>query len=113
MYYLVLIKENTVSIIRNYKARPQFMAVLFAYLKQNDIKYIENVDDITFNGKYCLPTGLKTFQIIEATVGEDGYVFKGERCLRPVSELHVVYYKYSSKNDKYSINKQIKNLNDL
>jgi len=89
------------------------MPVLFAYLKQNDIKYVEETNDVITSGKYCLPIGLRTFQIVDATVGEDGYVFKGERCLRPISELHVVHYKYSSVGDKYHLNKELKLNADL
>ena len=113
MYYLVLIKDQTVSIIRNYKKRTHFMPMLFAYLKLDSIKYVEDVDAIVESGKYCVPTGLRTYQILDVTVGQDGYVFKGERCLRPVSELHICHYKYSSVGDKYKICKEIKDTHDL
>jgi len=113
MYYLILIEGNSVKIVRNWKKRQIFMPILFAYLKLDSIKYVEEVDEIVESGKYCVPTGLRTFQIIDATIGSDGYVFAGERCLRPMQELHVVHYNYSKINDKYHLNKELKLNADL
>ena len=82
-----------VKIVRNFDKPAHKMSVLYNYLNENNIKAVENKEDIEGAGKYCVPNGLNTYTIYNMYKDIDGYIFNGGVYSIEEYDLNIVYYK--------------------
>ena len=82
-----------VKIVRDFEKPAHKMPVLYNYLNENNIKAVENKEDIKGSGKYCVPNGLNKYRIYNMYKDIDGYIFNGGVYSIEEYDLNIVYYK--------------------
>lgn len=91
MYFLVE-KSGELKLVRNFKKPAHKMSMLINYLNEHNISYVESKEDMTDEGKYCVPNGLNKYLVYVMKKQDDGYIFNGALYEERICSLEFVYY---------------------